>query len=141
MKIFKFFILASVLCAGSLYAKKPEHAGSGNKGQKEKKQKSHKKQNKHFSSKDKDTINAYYRDLPPGLQKKMKRGGELPPGWSKKVSIGQSFPQEYMNIAKPAPTDLKIRLNLDANIRLLQISNRLIKVEVGTNRILGEIRF
>ena len=25
-----------------------------------------------------------YRDLPPGLQKKVARGGQLPPGWQKK---------------------------------------------------------
>jgi hypothetical protein len=27
---------------------------------------------------------ARYRNLPPGLQKKVARGGELPPGWKKK---------------------------------------------------------
>lgn len=26
-----------------------------------------------------------YRNLPPGLQKKVARGGELPPGWKKKL--------------------------------------------------------
>jgi hypothetical protein len=26
-----------------------------------------------------------YRDLPPGLQKKLARGGSLPPGWEKKL--------------------------------------------------------
>ena len=30
-----------------------------------------------------------YRNLPPGLQKKVARGGELPPGWKKKL---QPFP-------------------------------------------------
>jgi len=32
-----------------------------------------------------------YRNLPPGLQKKLARGGQLPPGWQKKV---QAFPPE-----------------------------------------------
>lgn len=27
--------------------------------------------------------------LPPGLQKKVERGGELPPGWQKKLAVGQ----------------------------------------------------
>ena len=138
MKIFTFFILASILGSGSLYAKKPEHAGNGNKGKKEKK---HKKYNKHFSSSDAKTISSYYRDLPPGLQKKMRKGGQLPPGWSKKVSVGKPVPDEYIKIAKPAPKELKIKLNLDSNIKLLQFSNKLIKVEVGTNRLLGEIQF
>ena len=30
-----------------------------------------------------------YRNLPPGLQKKVARGGSLPPGWQKKM---QPFP-------------------------------------------------
>jgi hypothetical protein len=32
-----------------------------------------------------------FRDLPPGLQKKVARGGQLPPGWQKKVA---PFPVE-----------------------------------------------
>jgi hypothetical protein len=32
-----------------------------------------------------------YRHLPPGLQKKVARGGELPPGWKKKF---EPFPAE-----------------------------------------------
>ena len=32
-----------------------------------------------------------YRNLPPGLQKKVARGGELPPGWQKKF---EAFPVE-----------------------------------------------
>ncbi len=26
-----------------------------------------------------------YRNLPPGLQKKLRRGGQLPPGWQRKM--------------------------------------------------------
>lgn len=32
-----------------------------------------------------------YRNLPPGLQKKVARGGQLPPGWQKKF---EPFPVE-----------------------------------------------
>ena len=35
--------------------------------------------------------NAKFRNLPPGLQKKLARGGQLPPGWQKKV---EAFPPE-----------------------------------------------
>jgi len=46
-----------------------------------------------FSSHDARVIHEYYapryRNLPPGLQKKMARGGTLPPGWQKKI---QPFP-------------------------------------------------
>lgn len=43
-----------------------------------------------FSSRDVRAIHDYYRDdrrsLPPGLQKKLARGGTLPPGWQKKIA-------------------------------------------------------
>jgi len=147
MRILSSLLVLTVLSTGSLYAKKPEHAGNGNKEKKEKKHKKQKKnkkqsqQNRHFSSEDVNTVQTYYRDLPPGLQKKMRKGGRLPPGWSKKVYVGQPVPQEYMKIAKPAPDDLRIKLKLDSNTKLLEISNRLLKVELGTNRLLGEIKF
>jgi hypothetical protein len=42
-----------------------------------------------FSSHDARVIREYYapryQNLPPGLQKKMARGGSLPPGWQKKI--------------------------------------------------------
>ena len=28
-------------------------------------------------------------ELPPGLEKKVERGGRLPPGWQKKVHVGE----------------------------------------------------
>lgn len=43
----------------------------------------------HFSTGDVRVIREYYepryRSLPPGLQKKLSRGGSLPPGWRKKI--------------------------------------------------------
>lgn len=32
--------------------------------------------------------NQKHKDLPPGLQKKVERGGELSPGWKKKLRKG-----------------------------------------------------
>jgi hypothetical protein len=53
-----------------------------------------------FSSGDVHAIHDYYRadprPLPPGLQKKLARGGTLPPGWRKKLA--------------PFPPDLDRRL-------------------------------
>jgi len=42
-----------------------------------------------------------YRNLPPGLQKKLARGGQLPPGWQKKF---ESFPVEIEHRLTPLPT-------------------------------------
>ncbi len=43
-----------------------------------------------FSSRDVRAIHDHYgndtRSLPPGLQKKVARGGTLPPGWQKKIA-------------------------------------------------------
>lgn len=41
-----------------------------------------------------------YRNLPPGLQKKVARGGELPPGWQKKF---EPFPAEVERRLSPLP--------------------------------------
>lgn len=43
-----------------------------------------------------------YRSLPPGLQKKVRRGGQLPPGWRKKM---QPFPMELERQLGPLPRD------------------------------------
>ena len=138
MKILLSIALITCLSAGSLYAKKPEHA---EKVKKHKKQKQHKKKKKHFSSNEKNIINEYYKNLPPGLQKKMKKGGRLPSGWSKKVLVGEPIPKEYIKIATPVSKDLRLKLKLETNTKLLHIANRLVKVEIGTNRLLAEIQF
>ncbi len=41
-----------------------------------------------------------YRDLPPGLKKKVARGGELPPGWQKKF---EPFPTAIERQLPPLP--------------------------------------
>ena len=96
MRFVTSIVVATALCTGTLYAKKPEHAGKGkSKENKEhKKYKKHKKHKKHFSSMEQGKIQAYYRSLPPGLAKKLRRGKQLPPGWQNKVSVGQTVPQD-----------------------------------------------
>ncbi|PHR57074.1 MAG: hypothetical protein COA44_06695 [Arcobacter sp.] len=138
MKIVTSIILAAVLCTSTAYAQKPEHAG---KGKKEKKQKQNNKQNKSFSSSEARTVSNYYDNLPRGLQKKMKRDGKLPPGWSKKVTVGKPIPKEYLELAEPVPNSLRIKLHIGAHEQLFQISNKLLRVEIGTNILLGEINF
>jgi hypothetical protein len=58
-----------------------------------------------FSSGDQRMIREYYapryRSLPPGLQKKIARGGQLPPGWQKKL---EPFPIELERRLEPLPT-------------------------------------
>lgn len=51
-----------------------------------------------------EVIKAHYapqsRNLPPGLQKKVARGGQLPPGWQKKM---QPFPPSVDRALMPLP--------------------------------------
>lgn len=57
-----------------------------------------------FSAGDMRLIEDYYRprlgQLPPGLEKKLARGGTLPPGWQKKVG---AFPPELVGRLGPVP--------------------------------------
>ncbi|HEX2454923.1 MAG TPA: hypothetical protein VHI99_14575 [Vicinamibacterales bacterium] len=58
----------------------------------------------HFSTGEQRVIREYYtpryKSLPPGLQKKVARGGALPPGWQKKM---QPFPVEVERRLEPLP--------------------------------------
>lgn len=46
------------------------------------------------------------KQLPPGLKKKLERGGELPPGWQKKVARGEVMDPVVYKQAKPISADL-----------------------------------
>ena len=46
------------------------------------------------------------KKLPPGLQKKLARGGTLPPGWQKKVARGEVLDDQIYAAAHPLPPDL-----------------------------------
>jgi hypothetical protein len=50
------------------------------------------------------------KKLPPGLQKKVARGGQLPPGWQKKVARGEVLDAGVYGHAAPAPVALVRRL-------------------------------
>jgi hypothetical protein len=58
-----------------------------------------------FSSGERQIIREHYqpryRNLPPGLQKKLARTGTLPPGWQKKM---EPFPVELERRLPPLPT-------------------------------------
>ena len=62
--------------------------------------------NVYFSVGDRRAIRDYYspryRSLPPGLRKKVERGGQLPPGWQKKL---QPFPVELERRLAPLPRE------------------------------------
>jgi len=50
------------------------------------------------------------KSLPPGLRKKVERGGELPPGWQKKVARGEVMDAQVYAHSRPFPPELVRRL-------------------------------
>ena len=50
------------------------------------------------------------KGLPPGLQKKVARGGSLPPGWEKKVCKGEVLPIEVYEQCQPLPQEVIVKL-------------------------------
>jgi|APSaa5957512535_1039671.scaffolds.fasta_scaffold93557_2 hypothetical protein len=52
------------------------------------------------------------KSLPPGLAKKLARGGTLPPGWQMKVARGEVMDYEVYNNASPLPEELLRKLYL-----------------------------
>ena len=72
------------------------------------------------------------QDLPPGLQKKVERGGELPPGWEKKLKAGEILDQEIYEkgiVVKPVDGDGVITIKIDDKIiRLIEATREIIDV-------------
>jgi hypothetical protein len=69
------------------------------------------------------------KPLPPGLQKKVDRGGELPPGWKKKLEIGEKLDPEIAEQARPLPDEILKRFpKIEEGIKILEVGGEIIKV-------------
>ncbi len=69
------------------------------------------------------------RELPPGLQKKVQRGGALPPGWEKKVQVGQPIEAEvYQHREVVVPVD-------DKGLVTVTIGGKLIRLYEATREV------
>lgn len=70
---------------------------------------------------------------PPGLEKKVDRGGQLPPGWQKKLVKGKTIdPQLYNSAVKFTGKGNKKVLKPIVGTDLLQIDNRIIRIRNDT---------
>lgn len=68
--------------------------------------------------------------LPPGLEKKVERGGDLPPGWEKKLRVGEVLDDEiYRHARVIIPVD-------DEGIATIEIEGHRLKLGVDTRRII-----
>lgn len=81
--------------------------------------------------------------LPPGLQKKVARGGQLPPGWQKKVARGEvlegelydssiALPQDIIDILPSGPDGTSIRRIEDRIVRVMDATGVILDVLKGS---------
>lgn len=75
--------------------------------------------------------------LPPGLKKKLARGGNLPPGWQKKVIRGEVLDAEIYKYAVHVPYDLIKRLPLQPKgTALIKVEGKIVRLLEATGTIL-----
>lgn len=76
------------------------------------------------------------KKLPPGLRKKLERGGELPPGWQKKVARGEVLDEDLYRRSHYLPKDVLRRMPEIEGTTLRQIDDRVLRVQDATRTIL-----
>jgi len=77
------------------------------------------------------------KELPPGLQKKVARGGDLPPGWQKKVARGEVLDPDVYRHATRLPYELTRKLPPapDGTV-LIKVEGKVIRLYEATRTIL-----
>lgn len=104
------------------------------------------KQDKQFSKEERETLESWQKGnakwkkkdkpLPPGLQKKVDRGGELPPGWQKKLEVGGKLDTELEEAAISLPEEILKRLpEAPENTEILQIGEEIVRVVENTREV------
>ena len=81
------------------------------------------------------------KKLPPGLKKKLERGGELPPGWQKKLVRGEILDERVYRHAHRV--ELTSRSNSIAHIEgtiVVRVDDRLIRLYEATREIVDILK-
>ncbi len=76
------------------------------------------------------------KKLPPGLQKKIDRGGQLPPGWQKKVARGEVLDAEMYDASENLPNSILDQLENIEGTSVRQLDDRIIRIMDSTDVIL-----
>lgn len=82
--------------------------------------------------------------LPPGLQKKVARGGSLPPGWQAKCNKGEIMPEDVYAHCEPLPKEVTVKLPpAPAGTILITIDGKIARLVKATREILDvfEVKF
>lgn len=77
------------------------------------------------------------KKLPPGLQKKLARGGQLPPGWQKKVARGEVLDGDIYESSSGLPKSILDRLPSGPDgTSIRHIEDRVVRIVDATREIL-----
>ncbi len=78
-----------------------------------------------------------YKNLPPGLQKKVAHGKALPPGWQKKVAPGESLDYHVYRQGQGLPEEILRRLpQQPSGSEIIQVEDKIIRLNAATRTIL-----
>ena len=81
-------------------------------------------------------VSKKHKKLPPGLQKKVERGGQLPPGWKQKLVIGTFLNPDLETHATPLPKDIRTQMSRAKRTNTLQIEDQIVRVLAKSRRII-----
>lgn len=151
----------------AVLAKKPDGAGKANshseiQHDKESSDKHHSKSDENskrgdkasrFNHEEQRSVREYYlgdqsakgkgknkqKSIPPGLQKKLERGGQLPPGWQNKVAVGEVLDKDLYSRSEPLPDELDSVLGRVVGEEHRRIGNKVIKVLEGDATVIDVI--
>jgi hypothetical protein len=77
------------------------------------------------------------KGLPPGLAKKVARGGDLPPGWKKKCVRGEIMSVEVYKQCHPLPAEVVVKLPPSPHGTILvAIEGKVVRLVKATREIL-----
>jgi len=79
------------------------------------------------------------KSLPPGLAKKLERGGTLPPGWQKKVARGEVMDYEVYSQSLPLPEEIlkKLPSGPDGTV-LRKVGKKIVRLIEATRTIVDQ---
>jgi len=77
------------------------------------------------------------KGLPPGLAKKVARGGSLPPGWQKKFIVGEIIPPDVFKVCVPLPREVRAKLPPQpSGTVLVAIDGKVARVHKDSHKII-----
>jgi hypothetical protein len=80
---------------------------------------------------------AKQKPLPPGLQKKVARGGQLPPGWQKKVARGEVMPADVYKHTEPLSKVILVKLPPQPRGTILvKVEGKIVRLVEATKTII-----